>query len=269
MPYFKSENNCRIFYDLLGTDSAKSFIILINGTIQTTQNWRTVSADLENHFNVLLYDIRGQGKSKANNKDFSLQIHTQDLIALVDYLGITSAQLIGVSHGARIALEMAAQYPHRVKKIVLCSIGADFSTRIKTILNAWKRILKKDDLKTMIWALVPIVFGEKFLKQNDSILEGIVTAIYKRNKKSALIRHFEAMQNYPSLLESAKKVRTPALVLSASDDLLVSFKDAEKLSLLLDCQHIHVDDSGHSIPFEHPELFTQTVVSFLNDTTIS
>ena len=170
----------------------------------------------------------------------------------------------GTSHGAYIALRLAAAAPNLVGRLVLCSIGNDSGNQVKLIVRSWLEILRRADLEAMAWAALPLVFGRRFLEQNRDILDKIVTAIAIRNKKEALIAHFRAIADYPPPESFLISVQCPALVISGSDDPIVPPPDARQLAK--DCRGRHeiFPEIGHSIPAEAPALFQQMVLDFLN-----
>ena len=94
-------------------------------------------------------------------------------------------------------------------------------------------------------------------------MHNIVKAIVRRNRTEALIAQLEAMTAYPPLSKIVRNVRTPCLVISASDDSLVTEEGARGLALLCNGQHKHINGIGHSIPAEAPELFNKTVLKFM------
>ena len=170
---------------------------------------------------------------------------------------------LGISHGAYIALYLAAKAPKWINRLVLCSIGKDSQAYVKQIVQSWLQILQRSDLTTMAWAVMPLVFGKRFLDQNREIVDKIVAAIAVRNHKDALIAHFKAMTDYP-LLETFINTRPrPTLVISGADDPIVSHPDARQLARDCHGQYQMFPETGHSIPAEAPALFQQVVLDFL------
>jgi 3-oxoadipate enol-lactonase len=266
MPYFKTKDGCSIYYETQGFESSKPVVAFLNGTMQSTVYWRTHGMAFKDRFRVLMYDARAQGKSDLGEGKLSLEGHTEDFSALLKHLRVEKAHLIGLSHGANVALAYAAHSPECVDRLVLCSVSARQTFRAKLILKSWLKILRRSDLETLAWVSLPVAFGENFLNQKQKILDNIVKAMVRRNKKQALIAHFEAMTGYPSLSQIAQHVHGPVLVVSGSDDLLVTESDARQLAMICDGRHDHLTGIGHSIPAEAPEEFAKTVLQFLNET---
>ena len=186
-----------------------------------------------------------------------------DLVALLNHLQIDKTSLVGVSHGAYIALAFAVHAAGRVEKLLLCGVAATPSMRSRLILKSWREILKRSGLETMVWASLPVVFGENYLREKEKILPMIVRGMVRRNEKESLLAQLEAMDGYGPLSEFARKVECPTLVMSASDDPMVTEEGARALSRLCSGRHEHVDGYGHSLPAEKPQWFNATVLEFL------
>lgn len=264
MPYFRTKDGCSIYYETVGFDSTQPAVVFLNGTMQTTVYWKTHAAALKDRFRVLMYDARAQGQSDLGEHKLSLERHAEDLAALLKHLELEKAHLVGLSHGAKVALAYAANFPERIDRLVLCSVGANSTRRAKLCVRSWLELLKSSGLEGMVWASLPVVFGENFLEQKEGTLDNIVKAMVRRNRTESLIAQLEAMTAYPPLSKIARNVRTPCLVISASDDPLVTEEGTRRLAMLCNGQHRHINGIGHSIPAEAPEVFSKTVVEFLD-----
>jgi len=246
-----------------GLESSKPVVVFLNGTMQTTFNWRPHAHVFKDSFRVILYDARAQGQSELGKTKLSLDLHLKDLSELLHHLKIKKAHLLGLSHGAYVALAFASRLPDFVDRLILCSISAEKSAQTKIIVKSWLGILKSEGLDALAWTVLPMVFGEDFLKANKRILYKMVEAIVVRNNKKALIAQLKAMNHYTPIDRPAKKINCPALVISGSQDQLVNPKEARQLADLCGGCHKEIPDIGHSIPAETPELFNKIVLKFL------
>jgi len=219
---------------------------------------------LQDRFQILTYDARAQGRSDLGRQQLSLERHTFDLEGLLKYLGIEKTHLAGVSHGAKVALAYAAKRPEQVDRLILSSVGIAPTCRGKLFLKSWLETLKGRGLEAMVWASLPVVFGERFLKRKERVLGSIVNAMVKRNRKDAIAAHLEAMAAYLPISHFASHVSAPTLVISASEDPLVTEEASRKLATLCNGRHRQFVGIGHSIPSESPELFNETLLEFLN-----
>lgn len=263
MPYFKTIDGCSIYYELLGEGPGKPVITLVNGTLQTTVYWKLAARELASHFCLLTYDARGQGDSDLGREPLTLDLHADDLRGLLYETGIHQTAIIGISHGARVALALADRAPDLITRLVLCSLSTRASFRAKMIVRSWHEILLRHSLDAMVWAAVPHVFGRNYLKENEKQLERIVKTIVRRNKTEALRAHLTALQHYPPLGGMLKALPFLVLVLTGEDDLLVTSEGAQEIARICGGRHVELKGVGHSISAEAPQQFIQIVTDFL------
>jgi 3-oxoadipate enol-lactonase len=116
-----------LHYKVLGS-SERPVLIFINSLGSDLRIWQEVAPAFAERFLVILYDKRGHGLSDAPSAPYSIDDHTDDLIALLDHLGIDKASLVGLSVGGMIAQRMAVRAPGRVQSITLCCTAAKIGT---------------------------------------------------------------------------------------------------------------------------------------------
>jgi pimeloyl-ACP methyl ester carboxylesterase len=265
VPYFTTKDACKIFYSTYGVEASHPVVILLNGTTQTTLYWGSLVPVFSKRFGLLCYDARGQGQSDLGNKPISLKLHVSDLKDLLAYLAVDTAHLVGISHGAWVALAFSAEYPEMVDHLVLCSLSAKTNDRSRTIIRSWLEILRLSGLEAMAWAALPTVFGNDFLNQHQKILDKIVDAVVLRNSRRSLIAQLEAVLRYPAPDGMTKNLNQPALVMSGAEDPIIDPADVRQLADLCNARHEELSGIGHSIPAEAPQAFARLVMEFLSE----
>ncbi len=264
MPYFKTIDGCSLYYELIGEGAGKPVITFVNGTLQTTVYWKIAAKALAGPFRLLVYDARGQGESDLGATPLSLALHAADLKGLLNELGIHQSAVVGISHGARVALALADQSPDLITRLVLGSISTRATFRAKMIVRAWHEILQRHSLDAMVWAALPHVFGRAYLKANEPQLERIVKTIVRRNKTEGLRAHMEALQHYPPLGATLKALPFLVLVVTGEDDPLVTREGAEEIARICGGRHLELKGIGHSLSAEAPRQFIDIVSDFLS-----
>ena len=265
MPYFTTKDACKIFYSTYGVEASNPVVIFLNGTTQTTLYWGSLVPVFSKRFGLLCYDARGQGQSDLGNKPISLKLHVSDLKDLLAYLAVDTAHLVGISHGAWVALAFSAEYPEMVDHLVLCSLSAKTNDRSRTIIRSWLEILRLSGLEAMAWAALPTVFGNDFLNQHQKILDKIVDAVVLRNNRRSLIAQLEAVLRYPAPDGMTKNLNQPTLVMSGAEDPIIDPADVRQLADLCNARHEELSGIGHSIPAEAPQAFARLVMEFLSE----
>jgi pimeloyl-ACP methyl ester carboxylesterase len=111
---FADVNGTRLYYEAAGSGDA---VVLVHGFTLDTRMWDDQFLPLAQHFRVIRYDLRGFGKSALpSGEPYS---HSDDLNALLDWLDIRSAHVVGLSKGGAIAIDFALTYPHRARSLAL------------------------------------------------------------------------------------------------------------------------------------------------------
>jgi pimeloyl-ACP methyl ester carboxylesterase len=97
--------------------------------------------DLRKHFRVVAPDSRSHGASTDPGDTLSYHVMAEDMVALLDHLRISRADVMGWSDGGIIGLDLAIHHPGRVRKLVV--FGANFSPegieprQLEDIRSAW------------------------------------------------------------------------------------------------------------------------------------
>ena len=264
MPFFDTADGGRLYYEIHGFDKSAPTVVFLNGTTQTTRHWAPQARRFAEQFRVLLYDARTQGRQSRLGRDpLTLDRHTEDLKALMEHLKIESADLVGLSHGAQVALACAATSPARIDRVILCSLPHRYSDRTRATVRTWLEILRTDGLEAMAQAALPAFLGNAFLDAHRRIVSKMVAAMVMRNRPAFLAAHLEALLTYPHPADAAVRLTRPCRVVSGSDDSLVAPDDARQLAVLCRADHVAIAGAGHSVPVEAAEQFNRVLSQFL------
>jgi 3-oxoadipate enol-lactonase len=99
-------------------------VVLSNSLGSTHRMWDAQLAELEKRFRVVRYDTRGHGGSPVPDGPYSIDDLADDLVALLDRLGVERARLVGLSLGGMTAMRVAGRNPERVERLALLCTGA-------------------------------------------------------------------------------------------------------------------------------------------------
>lgn len=102
-------------------------ILCLHGLTANCRWWDTLAAKLAPPHQVLAMDLRGRGLSQQPATGYSLAQHCQDILAVLDHLGLERVVLMGHSLGAFIALRFAACHADRVERLILIDGGGKLS----------------------------------------------------------------------------------------------------------------------------------------------
>ncbi|MGF7134669.1 haloacetate dehalogenase [Paraburkholderia sp. EB58] len=94
-------------------------VVLLHGFPETSFAWRFQIPALAEKFRVIAPDLRGYGETDKPASGYDKRNMAQDLIALLDELGIEKIALVGHDRGARVATRFAKDHPQRLDRLVV------------------------------------------------------------------------------------------------------------------------------------------------------
>jgi pimeloyl-ACP methyl ester carboxylesterase len=110
-------NGARIAYQVEGSGEA---VVLVHAGVANMSMWDDQVAGLRDQYRVIRYDCRGYGRTQTEKVPFS---NRDDIAALLDHLGESSAHVVGLSRGGQIALDFAIEKAGRVRSLVFAAGG--------------------------------------------------------------------------------------------------------------------------------------------------
>jgi pimeloyl-ACP methyl ester carboxylesterase len=115
-------NGIKIWYAAFGRGAP---VILLHGGLANSNYWGKLVPALAQRYRVIVMDSRGHGRSSRDEKPYGYDLMASDVVALMDYLKIDKAALIGWSDGAIIGLDIAMHHPERLIKLFAFAANSD------------------------------------------------------------------------------------------------------------------------------------------------
>jgi pimeloyl-ACP methyl ester carboxylesterase len=198
---------------------------------------------LAQHFRVISYQLRGEDDSFALRRHFDLNDLVSDLAELLDWFGLESPALFGVSFGGVLALEFAARYPHRVQDLIVQGVGSRLERGL------WQRIAGT------VLSRYPLPADNPFVNQFFNLLFGgrqrseplfeFVTQRCWQTDQSVMAHRFKLVEEF-NLSARLPAIRARTLVLAGTRDLLVSDGSLRELCQgLRRSQLVRLPEAGH------------------------
>ncbi|MCK9219956.1 MAG: alpha/beta fold hydrolase [Bacteroidales bacterium] len=109
----------KLFYRQFGNGES---VVLLHGLLGVSDNWVTFARQLGASYSVFVPDLRNHGQSPHSDM-FNLASLEDDVMELIDTLGLEEVYIIGHSLGGKIGMFFSLNHPDRVKKLVVVDIG--------------------------------------------------------------------------------------------------------------------------------------------------
>ncbi|WP_200797182.1 alpha/beta fold hydrolase [Microbulbifer donghaiensis] len=258
-------NGVELYYECHGKGQP---LMLIAGLASDSQSWQPLVEELSRHYLVILPDNRGTGRTKPQDIDTSIRHIADDCMALLDFLGLSSATLLGHSMGGFVALDCAIRYPARVAKLVLAGTSAFNSDRNNLLFRDWVSYLKSG-MNTELWFrnVFYWIFSRRFFEDRETLTDALRFAVDYPYPQSAAAfeKQVDAIREF-NCREKLAGINAETLIISGKEDLLFPPEDCIEVLQAIPSTSIRViEDAAHSIHMEDPQAFTDCVLHFLGN----
>ncbi len=253
-----------LYYEVHGDPDAPP-LILSSGLGGSAGYWAANIPALAEHFRVIAYDHRGTGRSDRALPDVvTLADLGADILALIDALGIERAQVIGHAIGGMAALEAARAAPDRVGRVVVINGWATLDPQTARCFAMRLVLLRAVGARMYLGAQPLFLFPATWLSENDARIEAETDHHLAHwpgdatmEKRIAAARDFDCRA-------WADDVRSPVLLVSAADDLLVPWTCSAKLAAMLPhAAHHSLPWGAHACNVTVPDAFNHLVLEYL------
>ncbi len=252
-------------------------LIFIHGLSGCWQNWLEQIPHFAHDHRVIAVDLPGFGHSEMPVEEISISGYADTIDALMNELGIQTAQIVGNSMGGFIGAELAIQHPPRVERLVLVAAAGLSIESIRTerthglrhraenivffslghLASRSHQVALRSRLR---YALLLLVAAHPAQLPGPLAAQQVLGS-GKRGFSQAL----EAMCRYP-LRDRLEKIACPTLIVWGDKDRLVPLKDASVFERLIDdSRKIIYKDTGHVSMMERPARFNEDVRAFLEE----
>ena len=112
-------NGLNMYYEIHGSGEP---VVLLHGAFMTiTNNWTGWIDELAKTRQVIAVEMQGHGRTADTAREMSGENNADDIAALLEFLKIPRADLIGYSMGGNVALQVAVRHPDQVRRVVVIS----------------------------------------------------------------------------------------------------------------------------------------------------
>jgi len=256
-----------LYYELHG-DAEAPPLILSSGLGGSASYWAPNLPALAAHHRVLVYDHRGTGRSdRAPLDSLTVEDMADDVVALLDALGIDRAHLVGHALGAHIGLALALRAPDRLDRLVVVNGWGRLEAHTARCFDARLALLRTAGPVAFIRAQPIFLYPANWLTLDApaSLVDDAVQLAHfpgaaTAEQRIAAVRAFDVQDR---LAEIGHRV----FVYSASDDVLVpsiaSQRLVERLPDTGNVDTIEVPWGGHTCNVTDPDTFNRVVLDFL------
>ncbi|RYE24315.1 MAG: alpha/beta hydrolase [Sphingobacteriales bacterium] len=256
--HFIDANRINLHYIEYGTGD--NVLLMLHGLTANAHAFDgLVAKGLDHGHRIISLDMRGRGLSYEPAFRYSVDDHADDILGLMDGLGLKKVTIVGHSFGGYIGFYLAANYPERIEKLIVLDAAIEMNPNIVDMLAyAVSRVDKKftsfADYLTAVkaapyntfWDDAMLSYYRADVKDND---DGSVTPY----SNLANITEMSLGLSRVDWTCTVKLVKQPTLLLNAMDEytmgepLLPEEKAKETVAVMQDVQYVQVDGNHQTM----------------------
>jgi 3-oxoadipate enol-lactonase len=241
-------------------------LVLIHGFPLTSDLFQPQRAALSHRFRVITPDLRGMGRSDTlpDASDYSMATYADDIVALLDALGIGQAVVGGMSMGGYVVLALLRRHPERVKGAILLNTRANADSdegragRYKMIEQA-----QDEGVGTIADAMLPKMLTEQTRVERPE-LAAFVREMMAGVPVAGIVGALSAMAARPDSTDLLSRIAVPALIIVGSADNVTPPSAAEAMQAAIpDAQLVVIDGAAHAANLERPDEVNRAIEQWM------
>lgn len=254
-------NGVNLAVDVRGNGPA---VLFIHGYPLDHSIWEHLVANLEGWMRIAP-DLRGMGQSDAPDLGYSMSTYAEDLLALINSLGVDRVVLCGLSMGGYIAFEILRRARDRVRGLILMDTRADAdSPEIRKARDASAAQAREGGSEAIATGMLPKLLSARSKTERPQLPDRVFKMMAAA-PLAGVLGAIGAMRDRPDSFPLLPTLTgLPTLVLVGDDDELTPVDRSQAMVESLPNGSLSiVAGAGHLPPMERPEVTTALVSRFL------
>jgi 2-succinyl-6-hydroxy-2,4-cyclohexadiene-1-carboxylate synthase len=247
-------------------------LVALHGFTGSASTWRPLAQAVDQEYAVVAIDILGHGASAKPIEPlrYAMERTAEDMLGVLDALGIAAAHWLGYSMGGRIALSLALAAPERCNSLVLESASpgvADADERTERVASdeSLAVALERDGIKAFVdyWESLPLWASQARLPEDVWLA---LRAQRLANDPVGLAGSLRGAGSgaQPYVGDALASLAMPVCFITGEDDAKYTDLAQSMAGTVQDGRAVVVPKAGHAVHLEQPDIFHATVREFLN-----
>jgi pimeloyl-ACP methyl ester carboxylesterase len=237
-------------------------LVLVPGMAGSWKLVLPLARSLARHFQVFVYGLRGDRCPLGGNGDGLRRVsdigeHANDLACLIQKLDLDSPAILGVSFGAAIALEFAAEHPQQLGALIVHGAEAQFRTSLGSVIA--RRVLERFPLPTdnrFVNQFFNLLYGTK--PEPGPLIDFVVDRIWETDQ-SVMAQRLAQLESF-DVSDRLWRIDVPTLIVAGARDVIIPPARQRALAdAIVGARFQVVENAGHIGFLTHQAEFVRNV----------
>ncbi|WP_087025433.1 alpha/beta fold hydrolase [Thaumasiovibrio subtropicus] len=255
-----------LFHKTYSHANSKEWVVFVHGAGGSSSIWFKQIRAYKEHFNVLLLDLRGHGKSNNMLKEmisnpYSFKEVTTDIVKLLNHLRIQKAHFVGISLGTIIIRNLAELAPSRVKTMVLGGAITRFNTRSQILVRIGDLCKSFVPYMWLYSLFAYIIMPQRNQRESRHLFVREAKKLCQQEFK----RWFKLAAEVNPLMRYFKEreLPIPTLYLMGAEDYMFIKPVREMVAVHQNSYLTEFENCGHVCNVERPDDFNEHSIAFI------
>ena len=255
-----------MYHEIHGLQQADApTLVLSAGLGGSARYWADDLALLGRDYRVVVYDQAGTGRSPASlPADYSIKHMAQELLALLDSLGIRRCHLIGHALGGLVGLELALLRPDLLQSQVLINAWSSMNPHSARCFSVRKQLLAGCGPAAYVQAQALFLYPADWIAANSERLAADEEhALAHFPDVDNLLRRINALETF-DIESRLSEITVPTLLIANRDDMLVPWQRSSHLAdKLPHAELVVLEYGGHASSISDPQPYRHALLDYL------
>ncbi|HXG14913.1 MAG TPA: alpha/beta fold hydrolase [Calidithermus sp.] len=258
-----SIGDAEIYYEEAGVGPP---LLLVPGLSGQGSFWSPQMAYFAMDYRVITHDHRGAGHSTHSRIRYSVEQMADDVLRLMDKLGIDRAHFVGHSTGGAIGQVIAQDHPERLRTLVLSATWSGPDPWFRRLFESRRDILLHGGVEAYLRASALFLYPPWWVSANDAALaDALREALAGAPPAEVIASRIDAILRFDRRARLGE-IRVPTLVIVAADDLVTPrYYSVDLAERIPGARLIVLEAGGHFAPRVAAPAFNSAVAAFLRE----
>jgi len=247
-----------LYYEVVGEGAP---LLFIHGLGSSSRDWEKQVSYFANRYRVIVFDVRGHGKSVKPPGPYSIPLFATDTAKMLKAIEVGPAHVVGISMGGMIAFQLAVSQPGMVRSLMIVNSSPEFLVRtFKERMQVWQRFLIVRLLGMR--KMGEVLSKRLFPKAEHEELRALFVERWAENDARAYREAMRAIVGW-TVADQIGDIHFSTLVIASEGDYTPVAAKKAYVERMAKAELVVIEDARHALPVEKPEEFNAAIEAFL------